>query len=60
MDQSRKVLNAECSRHAKAIEEKEGLKTVMSLSEQEFRDREKEMNKVGFMSNDYYVNNSNY
>ncbi|XP_060552295.1 uncharacterized protein LOC132713662 [Ruditapes philippinarum] len=45
MDQSRKVLNAECSRHAKAIEEKEGLKTVMSLSEQEFRDREKEMNK---------------
>lgn len=33
MDQSRKFLNAECTRCAKEVQEKEGLKTIMTVTE---------------------------
>ncbi|XP_053374622.1 uncharacterized protein LOC123531513 isoform X3 [Mercenaria mercenaria] len=45
MDQSRKFLNAECTKYAKSIQEKEGVKTVMTLTDEEFKQREKIFNK---------------
>ncbi|XP_045168489.2 uncharacterized protein LOC123531513 isoform X1 [Mercenaria mercenaria] len=46
MDQSRKFLNAECTKYAKSIQEKEGVKTVMTLTDEEFKQREKIFNKT--------------